>query len=153
MISPATRMPTIVEAALDPTPGPGSLQRMVEARRSILKQKNELLYRSHTQLIAYQEKIMEINKEISVLKAKNELDHTALKALQETKSRFSVESSRERHMIVKLQEDYDKEEKEFNAYLAKMWSDRRKLKPLPEIGLTEGDTFLFIFTDTLFLCL
>ncbi len=103
--------------------------------------------------MAYGKQIKEINNETSVLKAKDELDHTALKALQETKSRLCAESSKEKHMIAELKEDYNKEKKEYYAFLAKSWSDRHKLKPLPDIGFTPGDTFYFIFTDTSFLCL
>ena len=64
-----------------------------EARKSVLDRKTELCYQSSSALCAYSTKIQEIQKEMFLLFANDEADHTAaIKALRDARERLSVPS-------------------------------------------------------------
>jgi hypothetical protein len=114
----------------------------LEARKSVLNQTWELRGQSYSALMAISKKAEAIQKEISILKAKEEGDHTALKALQVTLHRLDVESIEETRRYLDLLDDLDIEEKQFNAYLtARRRTDRPNREPSPEIVSFEGDVF------------
>ncbi len=101
----------------------------LDARMSLLRQKNELIDRSLTAFLAYSKKIDEIYISISILREKDEMDYPALKVLQDTQSRLSAESSKETYLVAELSHEYDIEEKEFYFYLAQRGSISPKRKP------------------------
>ena len=112
----------------------------LDARMSLLRQKNELIVQSLTAFLAYVKQMDEIDDDISVLKKKDEMDYTALKALQDTHNRLRAESSKETHLIAELSHEYNIEEKEFYAYRVQRESNPPKLKP-SENGSVEGDMY------------
>ena len=75
----------------------------------------------------------EIDDDVSVLKRKEEMDYTALKALQDTQNRLRVESSKETHLIAESNHEYNIEQKEFydtyEYYLARRQHNPPKPKP------------------------
>ncbi len=115
----------------------------LDARESLLRQKRELLDQSLTAYLAYTERIQEINDGISVLKAKDEMDYTALKALQDTKSRLIAESPKKAYLIAELQHEYNIEQKLFFDYLAYRQSNPPELKPSSENSAVQGDTLSY----------
>ncbi len=113
----------------------------LEVRQTMMKQKHELLDQSIKYWEAIEKKIDEINIDISVLQAKDEVDHTALQALQETRRRLGAESRKQLYRIVELQEDFNQEVNEYVAYAAKSRARRSNPPAFEEIGVTEGDSF------------
>lgn len=121
----------------------------LEARKSLLRQKSELLDRSLTAFLAYTKNMDEIHKEISVLKEKDEMDNTAVKALRDTYKRLLVECSKEAHLIAELNHEYNIEQKEFDAYLAQRQSNPPELKPRQNDSV-EGDKSYYFYLLAIF---
>jgi seryl-tRNA synthetase len=108
----------------------------LDARLSVLHQKNDMLVRSHQACMDCTKEIQEIGKAMSALDRKDKQNQIALKALDDARVRLREESKELKKLFEAVNEDYENEEKKLQADLSRGPDKPPKLEP---VGSVEGD--------------
>ena len=116
------------------------------------RQTKELLDQSCAAHSAISKKSQENFDELSVFRAMDEVDHTALNALHDAQCRLCAECSKSASLIVELHQKYEIENQQFHAYLAQRQANPPKLKPSPGIGSVEGFILILLTLFYAHLC-